>query len=154
MSIKDAVRQQYVRIMNRASQQLDAIHKPAEGWLVTMRKALGMSGSEVAARAGVSRNAIYQAERNEREGAITIKQMQGLAKAMGGQFVYAIIAEGSVDDIILAQATRTAEARVRRASAHMALEQQSLTESQIRQRVEALTRELVRDMPPNFWKDK
>lgn len=151
MSVKGTARKQYMRVVDQAAQQLEAAPKPPEGWIATLRKALGMSGAEVAARMGVSRNAIYQAERNERDGAITINQMQKLAEAMGGRFVYAIVPEGSVDDVIRSQALRKAEARVRRVSAHMALEKQSLPSAQARRRIEELAGELVRDMPPDFW---
>lgn len=151
MNVKDTARKQYVRIADRAAQQLKSVKQPSEGWLVTLRKALGMSGTEVAARMNVSRNAVYQAERNERDGAITINQMQKLAKAMGGRFVYAIIPDGNIDDVIRAQARRKAEARIRRASAHMALEKQSLSGEQTKQRIEELAGELARDMPPDFW---
>ena len=120
-----------------------------------LRKALGMSGAEVAARAGISRNAVYQAERNERDGAITINQMQKLAKAMGGRFVYAIVPDGGrVEEIIHDQARRKAEARIMRASAHMALEKQSLTNKQTAQRIDDLANELMREMPPDFWEAK
>ena len=151
MTVKNTARKQYIRIADRAAQQLESLQKPSEGWLSVLRKALGMSGAEVAVRMGVSRNAIYQAERNEREGAITINQMHKLADAMGGRFVYAIVPDGSVDEVIRAQALRKAESRVRRASAHMALEKQSLSAAQIKERIEALANELVRDMPPDFW---
>lgn len=154
MNVKDTARKQYMRIVDRTAQQLEFVQKPSEGWLSVLRKALGMSGAEVAARMGVSRGAVYQAERNEREGAITINQMQKLAEAMGGRFVYAIVPEGSVEDVIRAQARRKAEARIRRASAHMALEKQSLPSAQTRQRIEELADELVRDMPPDFWEVK
>ncbi len=154
MSVKDTARKQYVRIADRAARQLETIERPSEGWLAVLRKALGMSGAQVAARMGVSRGAVYQAERNEREGAITINQMQKLAEAMGGRFVYAIVPEGSVAEVIRAQARRKAEARIRRASAHMALEKQSLPPAEIKQRIEDLADELVRGMPPDFWEVK
>lgn len=154
MGVKDTARKQYVRIMNRTAQQLESIQMPSGGWLATLRKALGMSGAEVAARMGVSRNAVYQAERNEREGAITINQMQKLAEAMGGRFVYAIVPEGSVEDVIHAQARHKAEARIRCVSAHMALEKQSLSSEQTKRRIEELAGELVREMPPDFWEVK
>jgi predicted DNA-binding mobile mystery protein A len=154
MSVKDTARKQYVRIVDRAARQLESLQRPSEGWLATMRQALGMSGAQVAARMGVSRNAVYQAERNERDSAITVGQMQKLAEAMGGRFVYAIVPEGSVADVIYAQARRKAIARIRRASAHMALEMQSLPSAETKRRVEELAAELVRDMPPDFWEDK
>ena len=155
MSVKDTAKKQYVQIVDRTAQQLETLKEPSEGWLSVIRKALGMSGAEVAARAGVSRNAVYQAERNERDGAITINQMQKIADAMGGRFVYAIIPdEGRVEDVIRAQARRKAEARIMRASAHMALEKQSLTSKQTKQRIEDLATELMREMPPDFWEVK
>ncbi|EGN75392.1 mobile mystery protein A [Idiomarina sp. A28L] len=155
MSVKSTVRKQYVQIINSAAQQLASLKKPSEGWLSVLRKALGMSGAQVAMRAGVTRSAIHQAERNEANGAITIKQMQKFAEAMGGRFVYAIVPErGEVADIIQLQARRKAEARVVRASAHMALENQSLTSKQQAQRINDLADELIREMPSDFWEVK
>lgn len=154
MSVKGTARKQYVRIVDQTAQQLKFIQTPSDGWLSLLRKALGMSGAEVAARMGVSRGAVYQAERSEREGAITINQMHKLAEAMGGRFVYAIVPDGSVDEVIHAQARHKAEARIHRASAHMALEKQSLPTVQTKQRIQELADELVRDMPPDFWEVK
>tara|TARA_R110002012_G_scaffold29643_3_gene91135 strand:- start:501 stop:968 length:468 start_codon:yes stop_codon:yes gene_type:complete len=155
MNVKSTARKQYVQIVDRTARQLASLKQPPEGWLSVLRKALGMSGAQVASRAGVSRNAIYQAERNERDGAITINQMQKLAEAMGGRFVYAIVPDGGhVEDVIRKQARRKAEARIMRASAHMALEKQSLTSEQVTHRIEDLADELVRTMPPGFWDAK
>ncbi|MGQ2905854.1 MAG: mobile mystery protein A [Neoaquamicrobium sediminum] len=155
MSVKDTARKQYAQIVDRTANQLATLKKPADGWLTMLRKALGMSGAQVAVRAGVSRNAVYQAERNERDGAITINQMHKLAEAMGGRFVYAVVPNGGrVENIIRAQARHKAEARIMRASAHMALEKQSLTSAQTAQRIEDLANELLRDMPSDFWEFK
>lgn len=151
MTVKKVARQQYVRVVNRAAQQLAKVERPAEGWLVTLRKALGMSGAVVAKRMGITRNAVYQAERNEKDGAITIRQMEKMAEALGGRFFYAVVPAGDVELVIREQAWRKAEARIRRASAHMALEAQSLPKEQTRQRIEELAAELMRDMPSDFW---
>lgn len=154
MSVKDTARKQYARIVDRAAKQLRNFHRPNNGWLTLLRQALGMSGADVASRMAVSRNAIYQAERNEPDGAITIAQMRKIADAMGGEFVYAVIPKGSVEDVIHAQARRKAEARVRRASSHMALESQSLSSEQTQRRIDDLAEELARDMPSDFWEAK
>ena len=149
MNVKDTAKMQYVQIVNRTAEQITSVKTPAEGWLAMFRKALGMSGADVAARSGVSRNAIYQAERNERDGVITLNQMHKLAEAMGGHLVYAIVPkERRVEEIIQAQA------RIVRASEHMALEQQSLTSEHTKVRVDNLTDELMRNMPPDFWSIK
>lgn len=154
MNVKDTARKQYVRIIDRTSEQLRNLYQPEKGWLSILRRALCMSGAQVAARMGVSRNAIYQAERNEQEGAITIAQMRKIAEAMNAEFLYAIVPKGSVEDVIRAQARRKAEARVNRASTHMALESQSLPNERTRQRIDDLTEELVRDMSSDFWETK
>ena len=154
MNVKETARKQYVRLVDRAAQQLQALHQPRGGWLALVRHALGMSGAHVAARMGVTRNAIYQAERNEKDGAITIAQMRKIAAAMDATFIYAVVPKGSIEEVIRNQARRKAEARVRRAGSHMALESQSLTNEQTKQRIDALADELAREMPPDFWEVK
>ncbi|MCZ4279833.1 mobile mystery protein A [Kiloniella laminariae] len=154
MSVRETARKQYLRLVDGAAAQLADLARPAEGWLVSLRKALGMSGADVARRMGVTRSAVYQAERNERDGAITLAQMEKLASALGGRFVYAIVPEGSVDAVLQAQAYNKAEARIRRASAQMALESQALPEGETRRRIAELARELVRDRPSDFWQTR
>jgi predicted DNA-binding mobile mystery protein A len=155
MNVKDTAKMQYVQIVNRTAEQITSVKTPAEGWLSMFRKALGMTGADVAARSGVSRNAIYQAERNERDGVITLNQMHKLAEAMGGHLVYAIVPkERRVEEIIQAQAHRKAQARIMRASEHITFEQKSLTREQTKMLVANLTNELMRNMPPDFWSVK
>ena len=80
--------------------------------------------------------------------------MRKIADAMDAEFVYAVIPKGSVEDVIRTQAHRKAEARVRRASSHMALESQSLPSEQTKQRIDDLAEQLLREMPPDFWEIK
>ena len=152
MSMKETVWQQYIRIVDRAIDQINSLKVPPEGWLTTMRKALGMSAPQLARRAGVTKAAIYQAERKEREGGITIRQMEKLANALGGHLVYAIVLDaGDINACLRNQARAKAQKIVHRASSHMALEDQSLSDQQITREIEQMTGQLVRDMPPDFW---
>ena len=146
-SVKDTAKRQYARTLNSAASQA-----PREGWISTMRKALGMSAPELAKRMGVTKPAIYQAERKERDGGVTLGHMERLAEAMGGKFVYAIVPDGQVEDILRDQARAKAEAVVRRASAQMALEKQSLSSDQMREEIERLAEQLLRERPSDFWK--
>lgn len=150
-SVRDTAIRQYARQLDGTAQQLTDISKPKEGWIATMRKALGMSAPELARRTGVTKPAIYQAERKERAGGISIKHMEKLAEAMGGRFIYAIVPEISVNDVLRSQAHKKAEQTIKRASAHMALEKQSLTPKQIEDEIERLAEELLRDRPSDFW---
>ncbi len=153
-SVKDTAKRQYARLLNRAADQLSGVNPPKEGWISVMRKALSMSAPELARRMGVTKPAIYQAERKEREGGITIHHLERLAEALGGRFVYAIVPSGSIDDMLDAQARRKAESVIHRASAHMALEQQSLTAQQIEDEIERLAAELRRKRPSDFWDNR
>ena len=155
MSVRATAKRQYMRIVDRAVEQIGSLQIPSEGWLTTMRKALGMSVPQLARRAGVTKAAIYQAERKERERGITIRQMEKLADSLDGRFVYAIVpAHGDIRDRLRVQARAKAEAIVRRASSHMALEKQSLTNEQIVQEMERLANRLVDDMPSDFWDER
>jgi predicted DNA-binding mobile mystery protein A len=155
MSVKTIVQQQYRGIVDSAAASVAGLKTPPEGWLRTVRSALGMSGAEVAKKMNVTRARITQAEHAELTGGVTLKSMQAIAEAMGCRFVYAIIpASGRIEDIITAQARKKAAAIVGTASKHMALENQKLPDDKIAKEVERLTREIAQEMSSDFWSDK
>jgi predicted DNA-binding mobile mystery protein A len=153
MSVKTIALQQYQRIVNGATNRV-GLQTPPEGWLRTVRKALGMSGAQLAKKMGVTRARVAQAEHAELNGGVTLKSMRATAEAMGCRFVYAIVPPERIEDIIMAQARKKAMAVVGTASKHMALEEQTLPTKKISQEVERLTQEIAQEMPPNFWSDK
>jgi predicted DNA-binding mobile mystery protein A len=153
MSVKNIVQQQYQRIVDAAASH-EGLRTPSEGWMRTVRKALGMSGAQLAKRMGVTRARVAQAEHAELSGGATLKSMQAAAEAMGCRFVYAVVPEKRIEDVIMAQARKKAMALVGTASTHMALESQPLPNDKIAKEVERLTRELAQEMPPDFWSDK
>ncbi len=152
MSVKTIAQQQYQRSVNAAVGHA-GLRTPREGWMRTVRKALGMSGAQLAKRMGVTRARIAQAEQAELVGGVTLNSMQAFAEAMGCRFVYAIVPPTRVEDLIVAQARKKAEALVGTASKHMALESQTLPDDKIAQEVERLTSEIAREMAPDFWSD-
>lgn len=154
MSAKRAVRQQYRTIVDRAADQVATLRPPSEGWLRTVRRALGMSGAQLGRRMGVSRARIANAEKAELSGGVTLKSMHAAAEAMGCRFVYAIVPEQSTGALITAQARRKAMVDVGVASQHMALESQTLPHDKIEQEINLIAGDLARDMPSDFWDDK
>ena len=155
MSVKTVIQQQYRSIVDNAAATLIGLKIPPEGWLRTVRSALGMSGAEVARKLGVTRARVTAAERDELNGGVTLKSMQAMAEAMGCRFVYAVIPpSGHIEDVILAQARKKALAIVGITNTHMALENQKLPDATIAQEVERLTREIARENPSDFWSDK
>lgn len=153
MSIKQVVTIQYQQIMDRTAQAARGISIPPEGWLCTARKALNMSGAQLARRLGVSRAQISQSEKKEISGSVTLKKMQQMAGAMGYRFVYAIVPEKTVDEIIGARADEKATKLVNLTSTHMALESQALSKKQIKFEIDRIKQNLADEMPSDLWND-
>jgi len=151
MQVKKTSKRQYARLADQAATQFAASKVPTEGWLTTIRKAIGMSGPQLAKRLDLTKAAIYQAERNELEGAISIKQLQKLAKSMNCELVYAIVPNKPVNEILYDQAELKARSIVQQASTHMALEKQSLNKQQLQQEVSRLATEIANEMPADLW---
>lgn len=154
MSIKDIVSVQYQDIIDRAAGQVRGVVAPPEGWLCTARKALKMSGAQLARRLGVSRAQVSKTEKKELSGSVTIKTMQQMAKAMGYRFVYTIVPEKTVEELIKARAKEKASAIVERANKHMALEGQTLSNPKIQFEVDRLQQELTNTLPFDLWDDE
>lgn len=148
------VRQQYQELVDRVAAAASSLTRPNEGWLRTVRKALGLSGAQLARRMGVTRARIAAAEEAELDGGVTLKSMQSIAEAMGCRFVYAIVPPGTIEDVVAAQARKKANAIVGTASTHMALESQTLPDDKIAQEVNRLARDLAHEMPRDLWDDR
>ncbi|NOX74944.1 MAG: transcriptional regulator [Alphaproteobacteria bacterium] len=125
----------------------------ARSWLETFRSALGMSVNDLAARAGVSRSAVYQMQAAEENGSVTLATLDKMAAAMGGRLVYAIVpsAAPSIPAIIQKQALQKAREIVTNSRTHMALEDQSDGLSPVDERIKEVAEELARTIPKGFW---
>ena len=153
MSMKRLVVKQYRENVNRARVMLDGLSMPSEGWLRTVRKALDMSGAQLGRRLGVTRAAISNREKDELSGRITIKSMQQMAESMGCQFVYAIVPENDIEDVVLKRARLKAMQQVRNAGVHMALESQLIAEGKLLAEIERLAKEMLDKPSSDFWND-
>jgi predicted DNA-binding mobile mystery protein A len=155
MGVKKIVAKQYKDKVNQVVKQFDDIPvRPPEGWLRTLRTALGMSGPQLAKRLGVTKARISKAEQDELSGSLTLKSVQAMAEAMGCRFVYAVIPEQEIEEVIKQRALQKARAQVEATSTHMALEAQSLSNEQRAFEVERIATEIVEKMPSDLWNDE
>jgi len=155
MGIEAIVLKQYRDKVNQAVKRFGGYSMPlSEGWLKTARKALGMSGAQLAQRLGVTKGRVSQAETSELSGGVTLRTMQSMAQAMSCRFVYAIIPEKDIESVIKDQAIIKAKARVKAASTHMALEAQSLDRQALDSEIERITSEIMSKIPADFWSEK
>jgi predicted DNA-binding mobile mystery protein A len=94
----------------RAFPRMKAESMPRAGWVREIRTALGLSQSQLAARAGVSRATVQQMERAEAERRITLASLDKLAQAMGCRVALAIVPkDGTLEDVRRRQALARAE---------------------------------------------
>lgn len=155
MIIENIVAKQYRSKVNQAVSRLVRFPvRPPEGWLKTVRTALGMSGPQLAQRLGVTKARISRLEKDEPTGSVTLKTMQTTAEAMGCRFVYAVIPETEIEALIKQRAVEKAREQVKRASVHMALEAQALSHEQLDYEIERIAKEIIEKMPSDLWSDK
>lgn len=150
--MKSLVIHQYQQIVDSTAQQM-AITQPPEGWLRTVRRALGMSGAQLARKMGLTRSQISQSEKNELSGTISLKTLQTMAAAMNCRVVYALVPNGTTEQLVADQAQKKAEQLVRQTHIHMALESQALNPEQLRIEEERIKYELIREMPKDLWNE-
>ncbi|MBC8386342.1 MAG: mobile mystery protein A [Gammaproteobacteria bacterium] len=154
MSVKQIVLNQYQEIVDRAQERVKNLTAPNEGWLRSVRKALSMSGVQLASRLGVTKASVFNTEKAELSGGVTLKKMEQMAQGMGCRFVYFVIPEKPVKDILSDRAKIKAEKIVTQASYQMALEAQALSNKQLRFEVDRLQQEILRESPSDLWNDK
>lgn len=154
MSMKKVVAKQYRENVNRARSQLSGLAVPSEGWIRTVRKALGMSGAQLARRMGVTRALVSNTEKAELEGCVTLKAMQNMAESMNCRFVYAIVPEQEIEEIVRKRALQKARAEVKAASIHMALEEQALSKDKLEEQIQSLAKEMMDKANSDLWNDE
>jgi predicted DNA-binding mobile mystery protein A len=153
MGFNTLILRQYREIVDAVPSVIGRLDVPPEGWLRVVRKALGMSGAQLARRIGISRARVAQAEAAELSGAATLKSMKSMAEAMGCRFVYAVVPREGIRAAVDAQAHRKASSLVAAAGRHMALEAQELSPQAYADEVERVARELALTMPADFWEE-
>lgn len=151
MTLKNIVITQYKGIVDKAAAIANRLSMPKEGWIRTVRKALGMSVVQLASRLNVSRAFIFRTEKAELYGSVTLKTMHKMAEAMDCHFVYSIVPKTKINDLVLKQARLKAKYFVNKANLQMALEDQLLSQEKINYEIDRLTKEILKELPSDLW---
>ncbi len=150
--LKQIIRDQYKTI----SQQLidfNEIKRPKEGWIRSMRKALGMSGPQLAKRIGLSSSQISQMERLEIQDRITLKQLRKVADSLDCDLMYGFVPRTDIDQIIETQAMKKARDLVYKTDTQMKLEKQQLSSQDLEQNVVRETKKMLYELPRDLWEE-
>jgi predicted DNA-binding mobile mystery protein A len=86
-----------------------------------------------------------------KSGSLTLKTMNKIAQAMGCRFIYVIIPDHKVEELILKQAQLRAKNIVNKTNVQMALEDQLLSEDKIQFEIDRLAQEIIKDHPRDLW---
>jgi predicted DNA-binding mobile mystery protein A len=88
---------------------IESIARPPEGWLRSIREALGMTMAQLARRLDVSQPRIVAIERAEVSGAISLATLERAAEALGCSLVYALVPRASLEKTVEERAGHLAE---------------------------------------------
>ncbi len=132
--------------------KLKQVAIPPTGWIKAIRIALGMSMLQLGNKLFVSKQAILDMEKREKEGSITIRLLKEIGRALDMQFVYGFVPnEGSLDAFIEKRASELAAKIVLRTSNTMKLEDQGNTKQRIEKAIKERTEEFKNEMPKILW---
>ena len=136
----------------RAFPRMKTESAPRAGWVRAIREALGISQSQIAARAGVSRATVQQWEKAEARRRITLHSLDRIAAAMGCQVALALVPKGgSLDDVRKRQARTRALQLLRESDKSVGAKPEDLTPAQNR-RVERTAARLLRGSTRKLWR--
>jgi predicted DNA-binding mobile mystery protein A len=131
---------------------LTQVVMPPTGWIKAIRTALGMSMQQLGNKLSVTKQGIMEMENREKEGAITIKSLREVAKAMDMKLVYGFVPnDGSLDALIEKKAKDLATKIVMRTANTMKLEDQGNTDARINNAIKERTDEIIKEMPKILW---
>jgi predicted DNA-binding mobile mystery protein A len=125
---------------------------PPTGWIKAIRTVIGMSMQQLGNKLDVSKQGIMDIEKREKDGAITIKSLREIARALDMQLVYGFVPnDGSLDALIEKRATELATKIVLRTSNTMKLEDQGNSNKRIEKAIKERSEEIKNEMPKIIW---
>lgn len=137
----------------RAFPRLKSGQIPRTGWVRAIREALGISQSQLASRAGVSRATVQEMERAEGRRRITLASLDRLAQAMDCRVAIAIVPKsGSLDDVRRRQALARAAALLNERRIPAADQEPATRSPGYERHKERLATKLLRGSPRKLWR--
>ena len=130
-----------------------AMNIPLEGWVRSVRKALGMTIKQLAKRLAVNVSRVVKIEMSEPEGAVTLRTMQEVAEQLGCIFTYQFLPKTSLEGLVKQRAMSIAGASVQRTAHSMGLESQSVEKKWSNEQMIEMTDELLQKSWRNLWED-
>jgi predicted DNA-binding mobile mystery protein A len=125
--------------------------RPRSGWIRALRDALGITSSELGRRMGVVQSVVTRFEQGELDDSITLRSLRSVGEALNCELVYALVPRKPLDQLLYEQARAVAERQLAGTSHSMALENQSLADSDQEAERDRLIAVLLQD-PRKLWR--
>jgi len=139
-----------IRLLDKRFAGIDneLLKKPPQGWLKTIREALGMTSTQLARRMELSQPRVIQMEKNEKN--LKISTLERAAAALGCRLVYAIVPDEPIEQILQKKAREKASALIKKVNVNMALENQQV---EAEQQIDELVSDLLGGSLSELWED-
>jgi predicted DNA-binding mobile mystery protein A len=111
-----------------------------------------MTMEQLGGKLNISRQAVSQIEKREREGTITLNGLREAANALDMQLIYAIVPKtGTLEESVEKRAFELAQEMLLGANQQMRLENQAVDDAQLKEAVAETAAELVRNVDRHLW---
>jgi predicted DNA-binding mobile mystery protein A len=131
--------------------QVRAGAAPREGWVRSIRRAIGMTTPQLARRVGLTRQSVEDLERREAEGNVTIAALRRAAEALDSDLIYAVVPRSELGELVKTQALRQASKHMNRVAHTMRLEAQDVPRTEHEQQVAERADKLLRNWSRALW---
>jgi predicted DNA-binding mobile mystery protein A len=151
MKKRDIVRKQLDNKL-LSLQQAGEVVPPASGWIYAFRYALNMSLRQLGQRLSITPQSVRGIEEREINGTVSLKVLRQVATALNMKFFYGFVPQDeTLEAMIEKRASELAEEIVKRASIHMSLENQAVSEENLKMAVYEKAEEIRNDVPKLLW---
>jgi len=125
---------------------------PASGWIYAFRYALNMSLRQLGQKLSITPQSVREIEEREKNGTVSLKVLRQVASALNMNFFYGFIPQDkTLDAMIEKRASELAEEIVKRASIHMSLEDQAVSDERLKIAIDEKTEKIRNDVPKLLW---
>lgn len=126
-------------------------YRPKNGWIRTIRKALGMTTKQLAKILGVDRSRVIRIESDETKSVLTMKTLEMVANALNCDVVYALVPREPLYKMVKRQVDKIANQQLNNISHNMFLENQEIPKAQNKKQLMELRAKLLEKIPANLW---
>lgn len=132
----------------------DQLLAPKQGWLKTLREALGMTLRQAAANGGTTHQAVAAVEAAEAKGTVTLNTLKNHANNIECRLVYILIPhEGTLDATLRKQAHKIAKKILLQTAHTMALEEQTISKKEIKKQIDDMVDHFLSNISSDLWEE-